>query len=462
MKPPPNPEGNMPEEIILGADVTDIPAPAVEGGAEPAPEPAAQPDQPQEFSSLFRAAHEKATAEPEPAAAEPKPDEPAPAEDDDTIPDDDADADKPDEVSETADEIKDTPADDANKAKPPDARTRKYKEVVEENTQLRTQVERVDKLETQFEQYGGVDVVETAMDLYQKLATQPAEVINELPAHQRQDVVKKIFTDALANESNRVFGINSVLKQEFGLTADLDQPRMEKIFEYVAHRLNDDPAEFDAFLSRELEFVNTPERELARVKAENERLKNPQQASQEDTAVVEPPEKFAARMNTVFETFEEGAFANEVIPKFADYGLNVLPTDTPEVKGAKEVLQGAVRSFVCEQMRQAKAFDPLIPFMVSNDTENKFFGQAKGAYDRAMKAKGETLLKAVSRLLGKASPAAPAPADTTATTTTKPAVPGARIPAPGGRTQIPQSKPKPAEGGFRTAMAAAKKNVGIG
>jgi hypothetical protein len=447
----------MPEETILpGADVTDIPAPAAEASADTAsqpepPAPAVEPEpavEQKDFASLFSETVAKVTADLD-DSEEDKPAAPAPAEDDDTIPSDEADEDKPAEPSE--------PADDKAK-KQPDGRTRKYKEVVEQNEQLQQQISRVDALEQQFEKHGGLDVVETAMQMFEKLSTKPAEILAELPKHQREQMVRDVFAEALTNENNRVYGVNSVLRQEFGLSNDLTQQQMEKVFEFVAHRLNDDPTDFEAFLDRELEFANTPEREAARLRAENERLKSQPAAAE---APQETPQEFAERMNGEFETFEDSVFTDQVMPKFETYGLNVLPTDPAEVRESKEILQAAARSLICEQMRTAKAFDPLIPYMVSGDTKNQFFDQAKGAYGRAMKARAETLLKAVSRLLGKAQAQPAVPAGGEQPAPQQRAQRGVQIPAPGGKSQLPApAKKAPEGGGFGNAFSIARKNAG--
>jgi hypothetical protein len=410
-----------------------------------------------DFRSLFRETATKVLGEIDEEGSKPdaepadEPDEQIPDNPDDDADDTTADADDPDKAKDP----------EKAEGKQPDARTRKYKDVVAQNEQLQAQKDRLDTLEKSFEQHGGLDVVETAIQMYEKLATEPVKVLEDLPKHQREQFVRDVFSEALANEGNRVFGINSVLKTEFGLTSDLTQPQMEKVFEYVASRFTEDPADFEAFLDRELDFRNTPERENARLKAELERQKAKPADQPSDPAQSESQNDFVQRVEKSYTDIEDRTFENVASPKFAEYGLNVTPKDSAEIREAKELLVAAVRSNICEQMRSAKAFEPLIPYIASGDTENKFYSQAESAYGRAMKAKVETALKTVSRLINKAQPA---PADIPAgdsTTTAKPRPAAPRIPAPGGKSNLPAPAPKQNQsGGFRNAFGSAKRAIG--
>jgi hypothetical protein len=432
----------------------EIPAPAEQDGAD-TPEPAkdVQPS----FRQLFTQARE---AKPATEAKDDESEDDPADEPDETIPDDEAAGEDEDEESKAADDKESADTKAAERSKQPDGRTRKYKEVVAENEKLQTEAEttrtRLDTLEKQFENHGGVDVVEAAIEAYDKLANGKAvELIDSLPAVQRQKVVSDIFQNALTDERNRVHGVNTVLKQDFGLTADLDQPRLEKIFEFVVHRLNEDPSEFDSFLERELEFANTPEKEVQRLRAENERLKQPNDPKTDQPSAPESPEAFAVRMETTYRDFEDTNYSKVAAPLFANYGLAVTDKDPAEIREAKELLQRSIRSVIAEDMRGAKAFEPLIPFWLSGDEKDlktTFYGQAAKQYERAMKARVETALKTASRLFGGAKAKAAPPSDAT--------LANPKIPAPGGKTAITPKKQDSSPTGFKSAFRTARENAG--
>lgn len=462
----------MPELETPSVDVSEVPADALPsgGGAEqqapesPTPESKTE-DKPKGFRAAFSKAREDLAAvevaEPAAESETETEDEPAePLESDEQIPDEE----KPDETEEK----ESTEADKEQQQKAPDARTRKYKEVVEENTKLAAEntavAEKLGKLNAQFEKFGGVDVVDAAMDVFEKLASgKTDEVINQLPAHERARVQKTIFESALGNPANRLFGINHVLRSDFGLAKDAPQPLMEKAFEYFTERLNSSPEDFEAYLDRELEFYAKPDSELEKLRAEVERLKTQPPADQDKTAAAktdESPADLGTRIDQTYAEFEDKTFATVSTKIFADYGLDVKATDTPDIKAAKEILHDALKHAVGVKMRTSKAFAPLIPFWVEGDTNNTWFDQAAKGYERANKAKLQETVKAVSKLLGlrKAAPANP-PKDA--------GQPGQKnntqIPAPGGsRSALPAPKTNKNEApkGFLNRMAMAKKSAG--
>ncbi len=416
-----------------GADVPEVPAPAEPGAsAEDTPENVA--DQPASddgeqsggFSRLFEKARTDAAAsqsQADPSRDEETTEEPEKAESDEEIPDEEA---KPEE--EAADESQ--PAEEKADEKPTN-RSRAHKEVLEENETLKADqtkiTERLNKLDSQFKEHGGVDVVETAMDVYTKLATGKAvEVINELPVHEKTRVQKAIFETAIGDHSNRVFGVNHVLKTDFGLSADLPQELLEKTFEFITLRLNDDAKDFEQFLERELEMANTPENEAARLRKELEQLKAKPEDSQkkaDGSEKIETPEELFARVNQTYGEFETATFTTVADPEFKNYGFDVKPTDSQTVKDAKLDVQRAIRSLVGTDMHDAKAFLPLIDFWSTGDTENQWFKQSSAAYERAMRLKTQSVLKSFSKVLGL-KPTAPKPPPADTASSDKTAIPG--------------------------------------
>lgn len=439
-----------------GVDVTDIPTPADSGtGAETQiPENIEAPAAPTGFDSAFGKAREAATARVEVGASDADSDEAT----DDSLADDAAEPDETvpgEKEDEEAEEEEEAKVEDETGEKPARDRTRNFKEVAAENETLKAEniktTEKLAKLDNQFKQYGGVDVVETAMDVYDKLANgQTLEVINELPAHERTKVQQQVFVDAISKEANRVFGVNQVLTNDFGLEKPITQPLLEKAFEFITHRLNTDGEDFETFLDRELEFINTPEKELERVKAENERLKNPS-AKTEEGSTIETEFETAVRVNKTLDVFEDETFSKVIVPEIKTYGLEITPKDTPAIKEAKETLQNAVQAYIGRQMREAQAFTPLLEFWAANDTKGKWYNQAAGNYERAMKAKVQVSLKAISRLFNAKSNSISAD------------IPDpVKIPAPNGKTALQSPKPKPSEGGgFSAAFNTAKKQIGV-
>lgn len=451
----------MPEETI-GADVAEVPAPDDAGIIADTPTPEnkepARPDTKAVtgFDNIFDKAKEAVAAKAE-VADKADSDAESTEADDDPLANDTA---KPDETvpgekeSEEA-EKEEAKADDDTGEKPARERNSRFNEIAAENETLKADnlkaTETLTKLDNQFKQYGGVDVVETAMDVYDKLANgQTLEVINELPAHERTKVQQQVFVDAISQEANRVFGVNQVLTNDFGLEKPITQPLLEKAFEFITHRLNSDGEDFEAFLDRELEFINTPERELERVKAENERLKNP--AAKADEGKTEETEiDLAVRINKTYDEFEDTTYSKVAAAEFKTYGLEITSKDTPAIKESKELLQNALKFLVGSEMRTAKAFEPLLEFWGTNETDGKWYNAAAGNYERAMKGKVQGTLKAISRLFNAKGGAS-----------TVPTPDPAKIPAPDGKSSLTPAKPKPSNGGgMDSAFSTARKTVGI-
>lgn len=461
-----------------GADVTDLPASTdtQADGSEQSPEKtnsgaddkAPEQKAPDDFSSIFDAAKTTAQKARETSGAEAegdksgaeggKTDEEAKSSEktsDEKVPGDEDDAEAEEKAASDAEKQAEA---EGEKPKATD-RSRKYQEIVEENTRLTgerdTAIAKATKIEESLAKHGGVDTVQQAMDIYDKLASGKAnEVFADLPSHQRTQIQKEVFTAAIAEETNRVFGVNEVLKNDFGLSTDMSQKLMEKTFEYVAHRLNTDAADFEAYLDRELEFADSPEKRIARLEAENQRLKTAPKDGSESTEKTETELDIGLRVEKAYNEFEDATFKEIADAEFKAFGLEVSAKDTPAVKEAKELLADAVRNLVGYEMRTAKAFDPLLQYWVENDIENAWFKQAAGAYRRAMNARVQTTLKKLSKLFVARS----ANADSQKATNRTNAVPapggqGSQMKAPAGAKDTPG-------GGLRGAMQEARKAVG--
>lgn len=466
-----------------GADAADIPASTdlQESGADTTPENADTPAPTAEtptgdFSSAWDAA--KASAATRTAVGEEgeggeddaagDEGEEGESQSDDEIPDDktttESEADKASEQAEEATD--DKSADD--KPKQTD-RTRKYNEVIAENERLTTENtatnERIAKLNTRFEKHGGVEAVELAMETFDKLASGKAvEVINELPPHERVKVQKQVFDSAIAVEANRVYALNQVLQSDFGLEKPITKEQLEKSLEYLTHRYNGDAEDFDAFLERELEYANTPERKLARVEAELDRLKaQPEGQSQNgnngDGEAQAPvsEQDLAMQINKLYDDFEDTTFTRLADAELKDFGLLESPKDTKEMKEVKQTVRAIVQAYVGQEMRNAKAYEALLPFFAAGDTKSIWYNQATGGYERAMKGRIQPTVKAISKLFGKRAAAPPPAGELSASEKGNP-----KTPAPHGKSSLPpnQRQPEQKPGGFAAAFGEVRKTAG--
>lgn len=462
------------DPITDTADVTEVPADTGDTGASAEEQPGTSPEgeaesNPTGFRSLFQQARTAIAGDETDEPGEegesdddPEADEDIPA-DKDGESDDDPDA----EGKDDADPDKAESEADQETGKKT-ARSKAFKDIQAENERLKTEstatATRLDALEQTLEKHGGVDAVETALTIFDKIASGKAvEIIDDLPPHERAKVVETVFNTAISDPNKRVEAVNGVLKSDFGLEKDLPQPLMEKLFEYATSRINFDAEDFEAYLDRELELIETPETQLEKANREIERLKNPDAKAAEDAA---PPTDFelTVKANDIYNQFEADSYKAISEPLLKDYGLDVKPTDTPAVKAAKEALVHALDDHVGVEIRKSKAFEPLLPYWLSGDDKyetNPFYRQGVTAYQRAMKAKVEPVLKSLSVLFGNSKTVETKPAgDSVGSGGQKPAQP--KLPAPGGRSSIPvpQKSKSQQKGGFSSAFAQAKKATG--
>lgn len=453
------------ENIGDGAEQTPVTVP------EPAPVVEEQPKSTVvDYSSRFQAAREKAlsdTAEPD-AGEDPesgKDEEPKSDEADDKIP-----ADKDDALKDDPSEPETPKGDEADKDGDADkktSRSQSFKDMEAEVTATRS---RVEALEQQFEQHGGLDVVETAMQMFEKFANGNAvEVISELPAHQRKAIADSVLGQVMNDPNVRVESVNAILTNEFGLKSALPQPLIEKVFEYVVGRANSDVSDLEAYLDYKIEALSTPESELERTKRELDNLKNgdsgQEKAAESTAAPVDDPMIAVNNANRLYDEFERTSYATVAEPLLAQYGFDVKANDTPAVKTAKETLAGALESYIAEEMRTAQAFKPLLPYWLEFGgdeaalqklNENQLYASGVKSYQRAMRAKGESVIKSLATLLGSAQAAAPSqPPPAEPRTPTVPNSAGTRQVVPDEQKKVNRDEPK----GFGSAFATAKKTA---
>lgn len=444
------------EEVLPSTATSD-------GGADSASETASETvTSTGGFSSRFQQARERAFSD-NPEEDDTKSTDSAEGNDkasDEKVPEEDAeDETGKDEESteEKTDEKTETPEEDKKSSK----RGENFKQVLSErdtalaeNSELKT---RLETFEQKFEKFGGFDAVETAVEVANALAD-PTKIdeftnlVQKLP--HRAQIHKKFFDTALSREENRVYGVNRVLREEFGLNADLSKTQMEKAFEFLAHKLNEDSEGFDGYLERELELANTPERELARTKAELERLKNPEAAKTQNNSQSSDESEFdfLQRIQKTHDEFEDGQFTSVSAEVAADYGLQPSKNDTPAVREAKEFILDAVKFAVGVQMRSAKAHEALLGYWVENRAEGAFYNQAVKNYQNAMRTRVQHAFKQVSRLIQVRTEVK--------TTTPKKELPSIADGAKAKTEIAPKQEPKKAQtGGFRSAFSEAKRSA---
>lgn len=383
------------EEVDMPAESEVVEQIADGEGADDTKEPDDAPER-SGFSAKFGAARERAA---ERQTGEEVEDEAAESDSDEKMPE--AEETEEAQTEDPAEELKDETT-EVKKT----ARSESFKKMeadrdaaLAENTEIKT---RLSELDARFEKHGGMEAVETAMELFDLAAdksrsTEFVEKINSLP--HKALIQREIFENVLDLPANRVYGINRVLREDFGLEENLNQPVLEKLFEFVTVRLNRDPAEFENFLERELELSNNPESENERLRAEIERLKT--QPKEEKTSQPETETEFATRIQQTYNKFEDEAFEQVSQAELQKYGFAVTSSDPPELKRAKERMAQAAKFAVAVEMREAKAHQNLLDFWIEKTPEdNKFYSQAAKTYRSAMTLKVQNFLKDVAPILG--------------------------------------------------------------
>jgi hypothetical protein len=255
------------------------------------------------------------------------------------------------------------------------------------------------------------------------------EFVNGTP--EADGIYSEFFIKGLENEENRVFAVNDVLKQEFSLSPDvnLTPDQLNSVFGYLAAQLNlaktpEERAkifeEFD-FKTKGLDYDPeefTAQQENERLKAEIERLKNPQAAKESETE--DPVQKVQKHYEEVLadEQKRYAAEDNLMIEKFttvstqflSEYGLGENPSDAPEIKEAKQLLGDLIlgKSSIAQKIRFSPAFKSAAGYLHKGTLTKTHLGTIAGNnLDNAMRAQVSTLLKTLAPLFGS-KPAAPA------------------------------------------------------
>lgn len=397
----------------IAVDVVEVPTESVGTDDSYAPNNGRDKD----FDSFFNEAVSK-SAQTSPEADNETEEEAEPAVSDDQIPDEPAKpaaeiADAEEEDAETTENTDETEEPDEAKAEKK-SRSTSYKEAITraETAEAEAQktTERIEKLDKQFEKFGGIEAVEDAVNLYETLMdkTKADEFIREMEQLPHYGTMaKKVIDRAMENPAQRVFSVNQVLTEDFGLSKQISQPLMEKAFEFMTNYINDDPQEFENFLDRELEFANTEEKEIARLKAENERLKNPPVA--QNAAPQETEQETIIRLQTKHNEFFDGQFNEVALPDLKSFGYAVSSNDPPQMKADKEKIAKLIRNGVQVELAQKRATEPLIEqWMSGKDDENSSFVKAATRnYRNVLKHESEDILKTLARLqvaIGKTKP----------------------------------------------------------
>lgn len=273
-------------------------------------------------------------------------------------------------------------------------------------------------------------------------------------------VFSDFFLRGLDNESNRVFAVNDVLKAEFSLRPDVDltQKQLNSVFGYLAAQLNTakTPEEIQAVFD-ELDFKIkgldydaeefSAKLENERLKAEIERLKNPQS---QPAAEVDPVQRIEQHYQTVLAEEHQRYQAEDelLIDRFTataaefldEYGLAASESDAPEVKEAKQLLNDLMlgKGSIAQTLRFSKAFKIASGFLHKKTLQTQLGTIAANNLDSAMRAQVNGLLTKLAPLFG-AKPAAPAK------------------PKPGNGKQVgnraniaPQGDERPDKGDFRS------------
>lgn len=340
-----------------------------------------------------------------------------------------------------AEEETDEPVETAEEEKTPEkeSRVNRFKATVAENEQLTT---RLSEIDSKLEKFGGVEgfeVLGNVLDAFmnldgkfeiegengEKLEVSGKDIVydfvNELP--ERDAVYSDFFLKGLENESNRVFAINDVLKQEFGLKADvnINQDQINKVFDFLTAKVNTatTPAEIEKifqdleFETKELgydgeEFSMKTENE--KLKAEIEALKNPQTANQQKTEI-DPVEAFQKEIQQSIENEQKHYKAQDdlIVNLFDTVAVDLLGKagwaaaagDSDSAKTSKQKFADIVlgKDNVAQRIRNTDAFKKAAGYLKNGNLENSRTGQiAMNSLKIAMTAQVTSLLKDLSLL----------------------------------------------------------------
>lgn len=246
------------------------------------------------------------------------------------------------------------------------------------------------------------------------------EFVETLP--ESDTIFSDFFLQGLENIDNRVFAVNDVMKQEFGLRPDanITQDQFNTVFEYLAAKINiAKTAEEVNKVFKDLEFeakgldYNAEEfakdRTIEDLKAKLQRFENPEAGKQEDpaeqfrksydTAIQEEGQRIEAENNLLIERYTTAA-----TEFMATYGLAPNEADSPEVKEAKTLLGDLMlgKTNIAAAIRDSAAFKRAAGFLHKNTLTAPSGMIASNSLNNAMRTQVDMMLEKLSPLIAGA------------------------------------------------------------
>jgi hypothetical protein len=301
------------------------------------------------------------------------------------------------EAEEVTEETSEKEENDNQQQTPKESkRTRNFKEVVAENTRLQKEMTRTKEFEKQFEEMGGIEPVKMAVDLY-SAAIDPnrteecLSILQSMPSYKKLE--DHLWVSAISQPDNQLIGLNEVLDNKYGCKVKLTADQADIAFQWLALHAQEDQTVFER-MKEDIELAETPDKKLAKLQAENERLKKG------DSATETTPEDlttFQKRIENQYLDFEKTTAEKLETNLLTDSNLNVLKTDSPDIAEAKKLLQSMIRDAIGRGMYATKAFQSVSQFWLNNQptADNPHFKIATTNFENAMKAQYSKILKAL-------------------------------------------------------------------
>ncbi len=378
------------------------------------------------FDALFDEAAEAAAAQNEPEANDDEVDaedaaDDNPAEDDaETETETDAEQDKSEKNK--SDEPKSEPDEKPSRVSKFKQLEAEREELQAKNTELETRQTELDKT---FEKYGGVESVQDMAEVFDKVMNpqkvdQLVEELQKVPHGAK--IQKAIFDHNLEMPENRVYAVNNVMKDDYGLEKSFSPETIDKVFQYISAKANEDSEDFENYLDRELSYLPPAEEtETERLRRENELLKNPPK-QQDQTADAQTYDlskgddlwRASQAAGKDLASYNSERFNDVAVPVLKELGYDKL------AKVAENFVFGEINRQELETLQAAKAENGDIPFLPGQAMAELFmtktafgteyadttFGkQTKRAYDKVVKAKTEEFIKMISDALKPAGKA---------------------------------------------------------
>jgi hypothetical protein len=318
-------------------------------------------------------------------------------------------------------------------------RMNSYKRVVAERDEAQAGLEKVN---ADLAKYGGTDgfnhiasVFDAFLDPTGKFTvTEPgadgaapvereltgSEMINnfveQLPESDK--IFSDFFLKGLDSIENRVFAVNDVMKQEFGLKPEgnITADQFNTMLEYIAAKVNlaKTPAEVEKVF-KDLEFETkgldynaeefTKDREIAELKAKLAAKDNPEAQPADPVAEMEKSYQKALESEqgriTAEETLLVERYQEVGAETLASYGLAPNDKDSPEMAEAKQLLNDLLlgKQNIASVIRPSKAFKMAAGFLHKNTLKAPAGTIANGNLTTAMSLRLDNLLEKLSPLI---------------------------------------------------------------